>query len=594
MGQTMTRVLREHLSARVPEYMVPSVFVALEELPITTNGKVDKKALPAPDESDVHKEVYVAPRTETERTLCRLVEDVLGLGRVGLEDGFFDLGGHSLLATRLTIRVKQETGKDLPLQVILRGATVQEMAEALESPANAAPALPLPALGESAQSAPLSLQQSELWFLNYREHLGTAYDNVQMAYRIVGTLDRAAYARAFEALVARHAVLRTSYVPRDGAYVQQVNDAGGFAVAFEEMAGDTAAAEWLRAERARPFAPQDRHMLRVHLLTLSPHEHIAVVTRPWGIFDGWSTGVFLTELNTVYAELRRGAEPELPELPLQYADFTHWQHRAVDAAELARQEAYWRGQLAGLPACLSLRTDYRRPAVKSHRGSTVAVNVPAEVLVQLRRYGQERGVTLYMTLLSAFAVLLGAYTEDREAAIGSPVTNRPDPALEQLIGYFINVLVLRLDTAGDRSFDELLARAKRVTAEAHEHKDVPFARLAQELVAEPDPAHSPLFQAMFNLIPAPAPTPPGEEAPVPEFATLPVSSDAGVAKFDLNLVVRETPAGLNGYLEYSTDLFARRTAERMAALYERLLLKIVANPGADLAELRAAAADTEL
>ncbi|MFD9482606.1 amino acid adenylation domain-containing protein [Streptomyces sp. NPDC059991] len=594
MGQTMTRVLREHLSARVPEYMVPSVFVALEELPITTNGKVDKKALPAPDESDVHKEVYVAPRTETERTLCRLVEDVLGLGRVGLEDGFFELGGHSLLATRLTIRVKQETGKDLPLQVILGGATVQEMAAALESPADEPVALPLPAPGGSALSAPLSLQQSELWFLNHREHLGTAYDNVQMAYRIVGALDRAAYARAFEALVARHAVLRTSYVLRDGAYVQQVNDAGGFAVAFEEMAGDAAAAEWLRAERARPFAPQDRHMLRVHLLTLSPHEHIAVVTRPWGIFDGWSTGVFLTELNTVYAALRRDAEPELPELPLQYADFTHWQHRAVDAAELARQEAYWRGQLAGLPACLSLRTDYRRPAVKSHRGSTVAVNVPAELVVQLRRYGQERGVTLYMTLLSAFAVLLGAYTEDREAAIGSPVTNRPDPALEQLIGYFINVLVLRLDTAGDRSFDELLARAKRVTAEAHEHKDVPFARLAQELVAEPDPAHSPLFQAMFNLIPAPAPTPPGEEAPVPEFATLPVSSDAGVAKFDLNLVVRETPAGLNGYLEYSTDLFARRTAERMAALYERLLLKIVANPGADLAGLRAAAADAEL
>ncbi|MET9447111.1 amino acid adenylation domain-containing protein [Streptomyces cinerochromogenes] len=595
-GQALARVLKEHLAAKVPDYMVPSVFVALEELPVTPNGKVDKKALPAPDETDVTTEAYVAPRTGTERDLCRLVADVLGLSRVGLQDGFFDLGGHSLLATRLTIRVKQETGRDLPLHLILGGATVAEMAAALDEqeqrPATGPAQAPVPLpRGGTAPEAPLSLQQRELWFLNPGEHLGSAYDNVQMAYRIVGRLDRRAYARAFELLVERHAVLRTSYHTDGGTPVQRVNDDSGFAVVVEQVDGDAAVAELLRAERARPFFPADRCMLRVHLLALSEHEHVAVVTRPWGIFDGWSTGTLLAELNAAYTALAGGDEPELPELPLRYADFARWQHEAVGPAELDRQTDYWRRQLAGLPACVSLRTDYRRPPVTSHQGSTVEVTVPAELLAQLQRYSQERGVTLYMTLLSAFGVLLGMYTEDRELAIGSPVTNRPHPDLERLVGYFVNVLVMRLDVAPARTFEELLEQTKRVTAEAHAHKDVPFAALAEALAQDPDPACSPLFQVMFNLIPAPAPAP--RDGTAPDLATLPVRSGDGPAKSDLNLVLRETPTGLHGHLEYSSDLFARRTARTMAALYERLLLKILTSPAADLAALRAAARGTE-
>ncbi|MFB7089600.1 amino acid adenylation domain-containing protein [Streptomyces sp. NPDC056296] len=588
-GQALTRTLKDHLTGRVPEYMVPSVFVALEELPLTPNGKVDKRALPAPDEADVHKEAYVAPRTATERTLCRLVQDVLDLDRVGLQDGFFDLGGHSLLATRLTIRVKQETGKELPLQSILAGATLGELAAALDAspggPADeSAPLTPVTGPGDES---PLSCQQSALWFLDPHEHLGSAYDNVQMAYRVIGPLDRQAYARAFEALVARHAVLRTSYLRRGDTYVQQVNDATGFAVAFEDVAGDSAVTEFLRAERPRPFWPEDRHMLRVHILTLTPFEHVAVVTRPWGIFDGWSTGVFIAELNALYQSLSRGEGPSLPELPVQYADFALWQHRGFDAGARARQVEYWRSQLAGLPARTALRTDYRRPGTKSYQGSSVEVNVPAAVLDQLKRVSKERGGTLYLTLLSAFATLLGARTDDRELAIGSPVTNRPRPELERLVGYFINVLVIRLDVRPEQAFDELLAQAQQVTAAAHEHKDVPFADLVTALAPERDPAHSPLFQVMFNLVPVAeaAPADPGG------LGFVPLPTDSGTAKFDLNLVVRETPEGLRGYLEYSTDLYARNTARELAAGYERLLLKIVTQPGASLARLREAAAD---
>ncbi|WP_324607487.1 non-ribosomal peptide synthetase [Streptomyces sp. NRRL B-1347] len=591
-GQALTRTLKDHLAGRIPEYMVPSVFVALEELPLTPNGKVDKRSLPAPDEADVHKEVYVAPRTATERVLCRLVQDVLDLDRVGLQDGFFDLGGHSLLATRLTIRVKQETGKELPLQSILAGATLGELAAALDAADGGTSdgAVPLVPVTGPGEESPLSCQQSELWFLNQRAHLGSSYDNVQMAYRVIGPLDRQAYARAFEGLVARHAVLRTSYLRRGDTYVQKVNDTTGFAVAFEDVTGDSAVTEFLRAERPRPFDPADRHTLRVHILTLTPYEHVAVVTRPWGIFDGWSTGVFIAELNALYQALSRGDEPSLPELPVQYADFAHWQRRTFDADARARQQAYWRAQLADLPSCTALRTDYRRPEAKSYQGSSVEVNVPAAVLDQLKRVSKERGGTLYMTLLSAFATLLGAHTDDRELAIGSPVTNRPRPELERLVGYFINVLVMRLDVRPEQAFDDLIAQAQRVTAAAHEHKDVPFADLVRDLVPEPDPAHSPLFQVMFNLVPAVEAALPGAAEPG-ALGFVPLPTDSGTAKFDLNLVVRETPDGLRGYLEYSTDLYARSTVRAMAATYERLLLKIVTQPGASLAQLREAAAD---
>nr|WP_306432917.1 non-ribosomal peptide synthetase [Streptomyces harenosi] len=592
-GRALTRTLKEYLSGRVPEYLVPHVFVALEELPLTPNGKVDKRALPAPEETDVHRESYLAPRSDLERTLCRLAGDVLELDRVGLQDTFLDLGGHSLLATRLTMRVKQETGRELSLQTLLSGATLGEMARELESaaPAPAAEAVPLLPGTDPETDAPLALQQSELWFLAPAGHPGPAYDNVQVAHRIIGPLDRDAYARAYRVLVERHAILRTGYVRHpDATVTQRVHDAAGFAVAFEKVAGERALSEWLRAERARPFGPEGRYMLRVHLLTLSEYEHIAVVTRPWGIFDGTSAGVLMAELDALYRALSAGTEPSLPQPSLQYADFARWQQRAVDDAARERQRAYWRAHLAGLPACVALETDYQRPAVKSYRGSSVGVRVPLEVLDLLRGFGRERGGTLYMTLLSAFAALLGAYTRDRDLAIGSPVTNRPRPELESVVGYFVNLLVMRLETADDQRFDDLLAQAARITAAAHEHKDVPFADLVAELVPKPDPAHSPLFQIMFNLVPAAGPAAP-DGGLGGGLASVPVPIDTEVAKFDLHLALRETPTGLEGRLEYSTDLFARPTAQAMAAAYERLLLKIVTRPGATLAQLRRAAVD---
>jgi amino acid adenylation domain-containing protein len=594
-GPSLARSLKDYLSTRLPHYMVPGLFVVLDELPVTPNGKVDKRALPAPDEDDVTKEAYVAPRTEAQRMLCRVIAEVLGLSRVGLQDNFFDLGGHSLLATRLTLRVKKETGAELPLQLIFSGATVEEMSAALEQqPAaqESGPPAPVAAVQESEEqgAAPIALQQRDLWFLNRPEHLSAAHDNVQLAFRINGPLDREAYVRAVRALVERHAVLRTSYDRRDGTVTQRVNPAAGFAVRVLQT-DEEAVTEWLRAERLRPFAPGDPYMVRAHLLTLSDDAHVAVLTRPWGVFDGWSVNVVLSELLVLYRALSRGTAPRLPELPLSYADFARWQARTTGAEELARQERYWRRQLEGLPACLPLRTDYERCPVKTYQGSSVDVRIPAELLGRLRRLSQERGATLYMTLLSAFAVLLGGHTEGSDLTIGSAVSNRPRTELEGAVGYFVNLVALRFDVPADRAFTDVLAQARRVTTEAHEHKDLPFPDLVRALVPEPDPGCSPLFQVMFNLLPAAAPAT-GDDTVTTDLEVLPVRAATTTTRFDLNLVAEETASGLQGYLEYSTDLFSRRTAERMARAYERLLEEIAAAPESDAARLRAAATAT--
>ncbi len=585
MAPAMTRMLKEHLSASLPEYMVPGAFVTLEELPVTGNGKVDKQALPPPDGHGVGQQVYVAPRTQAERTLCHLVGDVLGTGRVGIEDRFFDLGGHSLLAVRLTMRVRTEMRAELPLQLLLANATLAEMAAVLERESAAAEAGPLVAGPpiRDGEEASLSLQQRALWFLGRPEHVGTSYDNVQMAFRIEGRLNRDAFTRSVRALVERHAVLRTSYVRRAEEVAQRLNSAGDFAVSVLEM-DDAAVAEWRRSERLRPFAPGDSHLFRAHLLALPDHDHVFVATRPWGVLDGWSASILVSELLSLYRALDEGRDSDLPPLPFQYADFANWQRRTVDDAELDCQREYWRRQLAGLPACLKLRTDYPRCQVKSYHGSAVEFQIPPDVLSQLKSVGQEHGATLYMILLSAFAVLLGGHSEGHEVAIGSPVANRPMPELEQLVGYFVNTLVMRLDVTPDRTFTGLLAQARHVAAEAHEHKDLPFADLVRALVPNPDPAYSPVFQAMFNLIPALAPVA-GNEGEPADLVILPLRTDPGPAKYDLNLTAQETASGLHGFLGYSTDLFAKRTVARMAQSYERLLAKIAADPETDLARL---------
>jgi amino acid adenylation domain-containing protein len=584
-GSSMARTLKTHLAQSLPEYMIPSAFVLVEQIPLTINGKTDKSALPPPDDDGVIKEAYVAPQTPVQKTLCRLIAEVLGLERVGLKDGFFELGGHSLIAVRLAMRVKNELGRNLPLKLLLTGATVEEIAASLDdSPAK----IECEAPTSTPQSAlikqwefPLSLQQRDLWFLEQPEHLGLAHDNVQFAFRLEGTLDQNAYVRSVHSVIERHAILRTSYLRRNDPVIQHVNPSDGFDVTIVNVADDTAIFEWTDAERVRPFYPEDRFMIRVHLLVRSQLEHIVVITRPWGVFDGWSVGVLLGDLLATYRAFSQDQEPDLMPLPLSYIDFVRWQQDAVDQAELECQREYWRQQLAGLNPCISLRSDYPRCPVKSYRGALVEFAVPAGILAQLKNLGRKQGASMYMTLLAGFAVLVGHYSEDEELLIGSPFTNRPKAELEPIVGYFVNHLALRLGVRSSQSFLQLLAEVVRVSAEAQDHKDLPFVEITKSLT-KANPAYSPVYQVLFNLLPY-VEEPPESDPAVPTIH--PVKMHTGTTRLDLTLTLRETTEGLSGTLEYSTDLFSKWTAKQMTRFYERLLTALADDPEQEISRL---------
>ncbi|MFE3637480.1 condensation domain-containing protein, partial [Streptomyces sp. NPDC059168] len=455
-------------------------------------------------------------------------------------------------------------------------------------PAPGGPGSAVPAGVPVEDTAPLSLQQRDLWFRDRPGHLAAAHDNVQLAFRLDGPLDRDAFVRSVRALVERHPVLRTGYHRHPGGGLsQRVHDAAGFAVTVAPAPCDEAGlAAWLRAERARPFDPEGPYALRSHLLTLADDRHVAVLTRPWGVFDGWSVNIVLTEQQALYRAFARDEEPALAPLPTTYADFARQQAAAVTAEELDRQRDHWRRRLDGAPVSPSTRTDYERCPVKTYQGAQVELSAPGDVAARLRRLGQDHGATLYMTLLAAFAALLGGESDDPDLVIGTPVANRPEAELEGVVGYFVNMLPMRLDADPGRAFTELLAQAKDATGEAHAHKDVPCADLAAALVPHRDPARSPLFQATFNLLPT-WDVPSDDDAGAPAVTRL--RTDAGTSRYDLSLVVQETGAGLAGYLEYSTDLYTPATAERLARAYEHLLARIAGDPGGSLAGLRAPA-----
>lgn len=630
--EPLARVLKNHLAALLPDYMVPTAFVVLDSLPTNRNGKVDRGALPEPGESDLAREEHLEPRNAAERALCRLTAEVLGVAQVGLRDGFFALGGHSLLATRLSLRVKKELGAELPLAAIFGSVTMEEMAAALHgadrikeastdpdtSPAEdassvqdavarppeptEAPAAPGQAEAgsatgpedlDSAARAPLSRQQRDLWFLDRPEHQALAHDNVQLAFRLSGPLDRDAFVRAVAALVERHPILRTGYHRHaDGTVTQREHPSDDFAVTLADAPGEGVALDaWLRAERGRPFEPEGPYPFRVHLLTVSAQEHLVVLTRPWGIFDGWSVGLVLGEQLALYRAFRDGSDPRLRPLPLSYAEYARRQAEAAGAAEHEATVAYWRQALAGLPDSPGLRTDYPRGPVPTHQGASVELAAPADVLDGLRHLARDRGATTYMALLAAYAVLLGGRTDADDLVVGSPYANRAEAELEGVVGYFVTLLPVRLDLAVELPFTELLARTRRTVADAQEHAGPPLPELLRALFPAREPGQPPLIHTTFNLLPDQDDDAVGE-GEEPRITLLPTPADT--ARYDLNLVVRESAAGLSGYLEYGADLFSGLTAADLARQYERLLTEIVRDPGATVGDLRerAATADT--
>ncbi|MET0399016.1 MAG: amino acid adenylation domain-containing protein, partial [Longimicrobiaceae bacterium] len=580
-GDVEVDALRERLRAGLPAHMVPAAFVVLEKLPLTPSGKLDRRALPAPDFA-LAEGRYVAPRTPTEKVLAEIWAEALRLERVGVTASFLELGGHSLLATRVVSRVRQVFGVEVPLRAFFKGPTVAELAARVEEIRRAgAPALPPVVPAGRTGPLPLSFAQERLWLVDQMEP-GSAVYNIPMAWRLGGALDGAALERALGEIVRRHEALRTVFAEVDGLPVQVIAPCGAFAMPVETPSdpGEAALGQRVREEAARPFDLAAGPLFRAALLRLGAGDHVLLLSMHHIVSDGWSMGVFFRELAALYEAYREGRESPLPELPVQYADYAVWQREQLAGETLERQLAYWRERLAGAPELLELPVDRPRPAVQTYRGATVPMEFSRELLERLRALERTEGATLFMVLLSAFQVLLSRYSGSEDVVVGSPIAGRTRREVEGLIGFFVNTLVLRTDLSGDPSFRELLGRVREATLGAYEHQDMPFERLVGELSPERSLSHSPLFQVSFTL---------GDSQDagggLAGLSVREVGGELGIAKFDLSLGLAATARGLRGELNYSTDLFEPDTIRRMVRHLERVLEQVAWDADLRLSEL---------
>ncbi len=564
--------LREHLAERLPPHLLPSLFIPLEWLPLTSSGKVDRRALPEPawEASSVGQ----SPRTPVEELLVGIWAEVLGLERVGVEESFFELGGHSLLATRVVSRARALLGAELSVRDLFEAPTVESLARRVTA---AVP--PEPMRVERPAEPPLSFAQERLWFLDQLDPGSAAY-NMPAAVRLLGPLQPAALAAALERIVARHEALRTRFESREGRPMQVIEPAVELALKRADAADLEAALAVCREEASRPFDLTRAPLVRACLLRLSEEDWVFQVTMHHVVSDGWSLGVFVRELAALYEALSMGQEPALSPLPLQYADVAVWQRGRLAGAGLEGELSWWKSQLAGSPPVLELPLDHPRPAVQRLRGGRRAVAIPAAVGRNLERLARSSGATPYMVLLAGFAALLGRHAGQEDVVVGTPVAGRTLPETEELIGLFVNTLALRVDLSADPGFGELLGRVRERVLSAFAHQEVPFERLVEELSPERSLSHSPVFQALFTLQTAPlSPGLPGLELRRLEVAT-------GVAKFDLSLDLSPEPSGgYMGWLEYDRDLFEAETIERLAERFGRLLSAVAERPELRLSEL---------
>ncbi|HEX8620257.1 MAG TPA: amino acid adenylation domain-containing protein, partial [Thermoanaerobaculia bacterium] len=565
--------LRRHAAARLPEYMVPSAFVVLDALPLTPSGKLNRAALPAPatTRNDAERE-RVAPRTKLEETLCAIWSDVLAVDSVGIEDDFFALGGHSLLATQLVSRVRAALQVDLPLRSVFTHPTPAALARELETlqPRTEVALRPVPRRGVM----PLSFAQQRLWFLDQLQPGNAAY-NITLALRLHGPLDVDALQRALDALIARHEILRTTFTAGDDDAGQVVAAAGAMQLEVEE-AGEVDLQERAAREAAKPFDLQCGPLLRGVLRRVDAREHELIVVMHHIISDGWSHGVMVRELRALYSG------ESLPPLPLQYADFAQWQRARLQGELLDAQRDYWTERLRGLERVDLLPPDKPRPAEARGRGAAHRFAFSREEAHALQELARRHDVTLFMTLLAAFAAVLQRSGGATDVAIGVPVANRTRAELESLIGFFVNTLVLRIDASGDPLFPQLLARVRETALGAFAHQDIPFEMLVETLQPERDRARHPLFQVMFVLQ-----NTPGGAVEIPGLQIEAENIESGVSKFDLTLLMEESPDGLLAVFEYDRDLFEPATIERLAARLQAFCAELVREPQRALSQLQA-------
>jgi amino acid adenylation domain-containing protein/non-ribosomal peptide synthase protein (TIGR01720 family) len=577
--------LRGLAKEKLPDYMMPSAYVTLDALPLTPNGKVDRKSLPAPEAGRPELEAhFVEPRTEDEVKLAKIWSDVLHVERVGAEDNFFELGGHSLLATQVVSRIRSTFDIDLPLRSLFESPTVASLAQLVQA-AGGASKVQIPRRGAGERDLPLSFAQERLWFLDQLTPGSSAY-NIPYAGRFLGPLNAASLDQLLREVVRRHESLRTRFPMIDGRPHQAIGKADQSRLRYVDLSGLPAGERLTQCQRLaaeegrRPFDLTKGPLVRATLLRLEDREHAILLTMHHVVSDAWSLGVLSGELSALYEVFALGQPSQLPELPIQYADYAVWQRRWLDGSALEAQLAYWKGHLAGASPSLNLPTDRPRPAIQTFQGANQSFVLSEKLTAELKSLSQREGATLFMTLMAAFQTLLHRYTGDEDVLVGTPIAGRSHAEVEGLIGFFVNTLVMRADLGGDPSFRHLLGQVRETALEAYANQDLPFETLVDKLKVERDLSRTPLFQVMFSLDSTGLPT---LELPTLKYERL--ATENRTAKFDLIFNVSERTGGLGGSLEYNTDLFDAATIERMLGHFQRLLEGIVANPEQRLSEL---------
>ncbi|MFT0475969.1 amino acid adenylation domain-containing protein [Pseudomonas antarctica] len=575
-GEQLKASLREQL----PDYMVPAHLIFLARMPLNPNGKLDRQALPKPDATAVQAD-WQAPLTALQQQVAAIWADILGTERVGLTQHFFELGGHSLLAMQVVSRIRQVLSLEVPLKTLFEQPRLDGFVAAIEAHSPTAPKAPALVPVGREQPLPLSYAQERQWFLWQLEPQSAAY-HIPSALRLKGQLDTAALQRSFDTLLARHESLRTHVRQTHDGAVQVIDPLASVQMAHADVVEAQLKAH-VEAEIAQPFDLQQGPLLRVTLLRLSADEHVLVLVQHHIVSDGWSMQLVVEELVQLYAAYSQGQGVQLQELPIQYADYAVWQRNWMDAGEKTRQLAYWRDVLGGEQSVLALPFDHPRPAVQSHRGARLAIELAPTLAHDLKALAQQQGVTLFMLLLASFQTLLHRYSGQEEIRVGVPIANRNRSETERLIGFFVNTQVLKADLNGQMSVVQLLQHTRQRALDAQAHQDLPFEQLVEALQPERSLSHNPLFQVMFNHQ-----TDVGQaqvQHQLPHLRVEGLDWESKTAHFDLDLDIQESIEGIWATLGYAQDLFEAATVQRMARHWQNLLQGMVANPQQSLSQL---------
>ncbi|RUV47432.1 non-ribosomal peptide synthetase, partial [Mesorhizobium sp. M5C.F.Ca.IN.020.29.1.1] len=544
------------------------------------NGKLDRKALPAPADDAYARRSYEAPRGAVETALAQIWAELLGVERVGRHDHFFELGGHSLLAVQLSSRLSRAVGVELPLSTLFANPVLSDLAASIVEVLSRSGTQDLPAIAAVSRDEPLvlSFAQQRLWFLAQLDEGSTNY-HIPLALRLRGELDRSAWQRSLDRLFARHEALRSVFVAPEGKpWVEVLPPDAGLPMVEHDLRdrpdAEAALLDLCHEEARTPFDLARGPLIRGRLIRMPDEEHVFLLTQHHIVSDGWSMGVLVRELRQLYRAFEAGQDDPLPPLAIQYPDYAAWQRQWLSGERLQKQAQYWRDTLSGAPARLVLPTDHARPAQQSFAGASVPIVIDADLTRGLKRLSRQHGTTLFMTVLAAWAAVLSRLSGQDDLVIGVPSANRGRREIEELIGFFVNTLALRLDLSGEPSVSQLLEQTRRTALAAQEHQDLPFEQVVE--IVQPPRAldHTPLFQVMLAW----------QNNAVGSFDLAGLSVEAAgegydQVKVDLELSLGECGEVIAGTFGYASALFDEATIERQRGYLLALLRAMVADAG---------------